>query len=325
MADFALLALPGAYQSSVGALVDSYTLARECVERVFGGPEPMRMRTQLRILSQDGGPVALSDGSTLAVGGAIDRTTPYGFIWLPAFRTGGEAPFAERLAQSQPLLAWLRQQAEQGAIIGASGPASLLLMAAGLTGDIRVPVARALLPLTRAYFPRQRLEERLALVDHGQLLICGGLAGDLALITRVMERTISAGVARWIASVIGLDRAEEESLASDQLVARAQLWLEQNFTGPVSIAELAESLSTSAATLNRRFRKALGTSPTAYVGALRLESAIRMLEMTERPIDRIAELVGYSDSRLFRAMFRQQTGMAASEWRAAARARAEGK
>jgi transcriptional regulator GlxA family with amidase domain len=56
-------------------------------------------------------------------------------------------------------------------------------------------------------------------------------------------------------------------------------------------------------------------TPKAYVQQLRLQSAIKMLEKTSRPIDRIAELVGFSDSRLFRTMFRQQTGMTATEWR----------
>ena len=45
-------------------------------------------------------------------------------------------------------------------------------------------------------------------------------------------------------------------------------------------------------------------------------AAVRMLEKSTRSVDQIAQLVGYSDSRLFRAMFRQHAGMTASEWRA---------
>lgn len=317
--DFALLAVPGAYHTSVGALIDSFALARDRVEHVFSGQDHMRMETRLRLLSQDGGPVILNDGRSLAIDGAIGDDEPFAFIWIPAFRIDGRQQLEMRLAQAQPLLSWLRRQVERGAIIGASGASSILLMAGGFTNDISVPVARALQPLVRMLFPRQRLEERRSFIDHGNLLIANGLGSDLHLILRVFERTLSPDIARWVSSIIGEDYEEEVLLAPDPLVARAQLWIEQRFTGPINMTDLAHHLSTSAATLNRRFHKALGLSPKAYVSQLRFQAAVRMLEKSTRPIDTIAQQVGYSDSRLFRAMFRQRSGMTASQWRAAAR------
>jgi len=318
MSDFALLALPGAYHSSAGALTDSFLLAKDRVEHMFADELGMRMETALRVLSPDGGPVLLSDDTILRVEGAIDET-PYAFIWLPAIRVGGSAALEKRLALSQPLLGWLRRQSAQGAIIGASGASAMLLMAAGLTDGVAVPVARALRPLVRAFFPRQRLEERRSMIDTGALLIANGIAGDLALVVRVMERTISPAVARWLTSIMGLDGAEADLLATDPLVARAQLWLEQRFTGSISMTALADHLSTSQATLNRRFHKALGVSPNAYFQQLRLDAAMTMLNRTDRSVDQIAQMVGYSDSRLFRTMFRRHTGLTATQWRAGAR------
>ncbi|WP_313808805.1 GlxA family transcriptional regulator [Sphingobium sp.] len=317
VADFALVALPGAYQSSVGALTDSFLLARDRVEHVFSGPDRVRMETRLRILSLDGAPVVMSDGRPLAADGAMDDENPLAFIWLPAFRAGGREAMEQRLAQAKPLLGWLRRRMEEGAIIGASGAASVLLMAGGFTGDIAVPVARALQPLARILFPRQRFEERSALVDHGNLLIANGISHDLQLIIRVVERTLSPDIVRWLCSIMGQDYEGENLLAPDPLVARAQLWIEQRFTGPINMAELAQHLSTSPATLNRHFHKALNLSPKAYVSQLRFQAATRMLEKSTRSIDSIAQLLGYSDSRLFRAMFRQTAGVTASQWRAA--------
>lgn len=314
-ADFALIALPGAYHSSVGALTDSFMLARDRVENLFAEPDHVRMETRLRILSADGAPVPLSDGTLLPAHDAFDAEGPFAFIWLPAFQASGHNALTDRIARAQPLLEWLRHQADQGAILGASGAASMLLMAAGFTKGMPVPVGRALRPLVRAMFPRQPLEERFGLVDHGNLLIANGFAHDLNLILRVMERTLSPDIARWLTSIMGLDNDEESLLAPDALVARAQLWIEQRFTAPINIAELADHLSTSSATLNRRFHKTLGMSPKAYINQLRFRAAMRMLEKSTRSIDMIAQLIGYSDSRLFRAMFRQQAGMTASQWR----------
>jgi transcriptional regulator GlxA family with amidase domain len=321
MADFALIALDGAYHASVGALTDSFVLARDRIERVFAGSGPMRMETQLRILSIDGAPISMADGRPLDVDGAISSHDDYAFIWLPAVRAIGPAAMEQRIARARELLSWLQHQAERGAVIGASGASALILMAAGLTKDIAVPIARALLPVAKALFPRHRTDERLGLADHGALLVANGMASDLALIVRVMERTMSPDVGRWLTSIMGLDREEEQLLAADQLVARAQIWLEQRFTGPIAMEELAAALSISQPTLVRHFRKALGVTPKRYVQQLRLQAAIRMLERSNRSVDRIAELVGFSDSRLFRTMFRQHSGMTATEWRAAAQAR----
>lgn len=321
MADFLLIALPGAYHSSVGALTDSYMLVRDHVEQMFSKGQSTRMDTDLRVLSTDGAPVMLGDGSLIQVTGAIEDV-PASFIWLPAFRAGGFDAMASRLASSRPLCEWLRRRASEGAIIGASGTAALLLMAAGLTTETKVPVARALRPMVTRFFPRQQLEERLSLVDSGNLLLAQGVANDLRLIVRVVERAISPAMSRWLTSVIGLDGVEEQPLATDALVARAQFWLEQHFTEAISIAALSAHLSTSQATLNRRFRKAMGMSPNAYVQKLRLEAAFAMLRKSERTVDQIAQLVGYSDARLFRSMFQRHTGMTATRWRSAARRRA---
>ena len=322
MADFALVALPGAYHSSVGALMDTFLLARERVERVFAGSVGLRMETRLRVISPDGAPVAMADGRMLAVDGSLDSTADYDFIWLPAFRAEGAAALERRLARTLSLQAWLGRQHARGALIGASGAAAALPIAARLTADQPVPVARALRPVVRALFPRQPIEERQGVSARDGLLLSGGLAGDLALILRAMERLLSPDIARWVASVIGPDGAEAALAEADPLVASAQLWLEQRFAGPIEMTDLAATLATSAATLNRRFRHALGMSPGSYVRQLRLDAACRMLEMTDRPIDGIAQAIGYSDSRLFRTMFRQRTGLSASGWRARARARA---
>jgi transcriptional regulator GlxA family with amidase domain len=130
-----------------------------------------------------------------------------------------------------------------------------------------------------------------------------------------MERLLSGGSSRWLTSVTGLDREVSELLAADPLVAAAQIWLEQRFASGVSISGLAAELSTSHPTLIRRFKKSLATTPNDYVQQLRLTAAQDLLARSNRTVESIALLVGYSDARLFRTMFRQKTGMTATEWR----------
>jgi transcriptional regulator GlxA family with amidase domain len=316
MTEFAIVVLPGAYQVSLGALMDSYALIYDRIRHVVRDEQKSSPDMRLTCLSADGSDLEIQGRTLVRVDRAIASTDRFDFIWLPAFRAGSERAMRQRLANSSDLIRWLREQAEHGAMLGASGAAALLLIAARLTEGRRVPISRALMPLVRAIFPRFQPEERLGIADYGNVLIANGIGNDLALVVRVMERLLPPDSSRWLTSVTGLNREEGELLAADPVVAAAQIWLEQRFASGVSIASLASELSTSHPTLIRRFKKSLGTTPNDYVQQLRLAAAQDMLARSNRTVDSIAALVGYSDARLFRTMFRQKTGMTATAWRA---------
>lgn len=320
---FALLIPQDSYNSSVGACLDSYALVQKRVERLFSTTERVSLETKLHIVTPDGAPARLVDARTLAVDSRIDAGQSYDLVHVSSFRiegSDGPALLEHRLAAAKPALSWLREQWEQGAIVSASGPSVLLLAAAGLTADLRVPVARTLVPEVRRLFPRLLIDERRSLIEHGRLLMCNGFDREAVMMVRLMELAISPEIGRWLGSMLGVDRVDSENLPDDALVADGQLWLEQRFTEEVRIAELARALSTTHQTLIRRFTRALGMSPQTYVQHLRVNSAKRMLRHTNRSIVQIAALVGYRDTRSFRSMFLTKTGVTPSTYRARARA-----
>jgi transcriptional regulator GlxA family with amidase domain len=316
MTEFATIALPGAYQASLGALMDSFALVYDRMRHVVRDEQKGSPDMRLTVLSADGSDLEIQGRTIVRVDRAISATDQFDFIWLPAFRAASEKAMRQRLTSSSDLIRWLRDQSEKGAVVAASGAAALLLISAKLTEGRRVPISRALMPLARAMFPRFQPEERLGIVDYGNVLIANGIGNDLALVVRAMERLLPPDSSRWLTSVTGLKREEGELLAGDPVVAAAQIWLEQRFASGVSIASLANELSISHPTLIRRFKKSLGTTPNDYVQQLRLAAGQDMLARSNRTVDSIAALVGYSDARLFRTMFRQKTGMTATAWRA---------
>jgi transcriptional regulator GlxA family with amidase domain len=187
-----------------------------------------------------------------------------------------------------------------------------------------VPVAPPLLPVVRALFPRFRHGPDLALGDQRGLLLSRGIAQDSRAIAAAFARIFSPETGRWIRSVFGVESGEDgsdpEAEPRDPLVARAQLILEQRFATSCSIAALAGELHVSHAVLIRRFRRAVGLTPTGYVQQLRIRAAERMLRHSDRSIDSIAAAIGFSDARLFRQMFRKVNGVSATAWRQAQRA-----
>jgi transcriptional regulator GlxA family with amidase domain len=68
-------------------------------------------------------------------------------------------------------------------------------------------------------------------------------------------------------------------------------------------------------TFSRRFRKATGYGPVAYVQALRIEEAKQMLETTDEATDVIALAVGYADPPFFRRLFKRHVGVTPARYR----------
>ena len=314
MVDVAMVIVPGSFHGGIAAFADCFALATERRDRIIGAPSRTSADVTRSVLSVDGAGVALDSSCTILPDRPIASTDRFDFIWLPAFRTGGEEGLRRRRAASGPLLNWLSARAGEGAIIGASGSAVMFPLAAGLARRRSVPVAPPLRPVLRALFPSMLLEERRHVVDHGKLLLSSGGVGDLEAMTRVFERLFSPESGHWLRSILAEERAVTGG-DGDALVDSARLLLEQRFAGPVSIADLATELHVSHSGLIRHFNSALGMSPEAYLHKVRIDAAKRLLARPHRTIESVALAVGYADSRNFRQMFRARTGMSASVWR----------
>lgn len=76
-----------------------------------------------------------------------------------------------------------------------------------------------------------------------------------------------------------------------------------------SLSELARSVGTNRNTLTQEFHKAFDLSPFAWLREQRLQKAKALVVETDRPICRIGEVVGYSDSNHFSTSFRKRFGV----------------
>lgn len=317
MAGFAVLGLPDVYMSSLGAFLDAFILIRRQVRTVFQDRGRFEMQTPVHLLSLDGGAVQMIGGRNLiADGGLPGNATQYDLVHIPGFVVGREEVLIARLADSGYLCGWLREQAEGGALVSASGTAVFLLAEAGLLDYSTVAISRPLIPLFRRRFPNIRVNPGNPVVEHGNIFTASGVAADAYLITRLVEQVASPELARWLGDVTGLQLADADRIVDDPLVANAQLWLEDRFAQDVSIAELAEAMSVTQQTLLRHFRHYLSTTPQAYLQKVRVEAAQRMLLRTGRQVGEIASLVGYNDAQSFRRVFKQLTGLSPSRYRA---------
>jgi transcriptional regulator GlxA family with amidase domain len=129
-------------------------------------------------------------------------------------------------------------------------------------------------------------------------------------------------VAGWL--VVFVQRPGGQSQFSAQLrarpaatpsVAELQRWLPDHLTEDTGVEALAARVGMSARNFARVFRRETGTTPAAYVEALRIESARRLLEDTSVTVAAVAERVGMRHPETLHRAFVRRVGTTPDRYR----------
>ena len=330
----AILIPPRAELSSVALATDLLQLANRysCKRTGELRERPTRQAKaplRTRWLSLDGAPVRLASGSALNVDGAIGNTSSasYDAVLVAAFETRDARDWIGTLGTLSPAVDWLRLQAKRETWIAACGGSIGLLAEAGLLDGKPACVPWWLEAAFHRRYPAAALQRSTALTHAPGVLCAGPMSAWPALALRLLREITSPNTADWVEKTTLIDATAPaspealqlhglvETASLDPLVARAQYWLQQRYSEPVRLDELAASLAVSARTLLRRFRQSTGLAPQAYLQRLRMESARRMLDRTTLPVEQIGRQVGYDDPAFFARLFKRENGMTPSGWR----------
>lgn len=93
------------------------------------------------------------------------------------------------------------------------------------------------------------------------------------------------------------------------------LWIENNYAGNVTAAEIAASANISIRECQRSFSVSLNTTPSKYLLNYRLSKASEMLISTDTPIIEIAAKNGFNDTSYFTKQFHRFIGVSPREYR----------
>lgn len=224
-----------------------------------------------------------------------------------------------------PIVAWVQAAHAAGSLCCAACAGVFFLAEAGLLDGRPATTHWGLVEQFSRSYPAVNLTPQRLLVDGGSYICAGGVTAYFDLALHLVTRLASRELALHCARVLLLDpgRTEQtpymELLAThphgDTLIAHAQQWLETHHTRPLHLHELAAHLHCTERTLHRRFRKATGLAPVAYLQALRVEHAKRLLESTTLPASSIAQEVGYQDTPAFFRVFHSLTELTPGEYR----------
>lgn len=113
-----------------------------------------------------------------------------------------------------------------------------------------------------------------------------------------------------------VDAAPEVGRGDRTIVRRFLALLEESYLQPRPLTSYAQSLDLSVSHLSRTCRRVTGRSPLRLIHDRRLIEAKRDLVYTDRPIQSVAERLGFDSPAYFSRFFKERTGIAPQAYRA---------
>ncbi|AIJ14800.1 helix-turn-helix domain-containing protein [Streptomyces lividans] len=308
----------------VAVIVDEGTNPFEvgCATELFGLPRPelglpgplyevtlcapdpgIRMNHGFFTLTDVPGLDAVDDADTLVVPGRPDNVVPR----VPA------------------VLDAIRRAHARGARVVSLCTGSFALAEAGLLDGRRAATHWLWAETFRRLHPRVRLEPDVLFVDDGDVLTAAGSAAALDLGLHLWRRDhgaeIANAVSRRLVFAAHRDGGQRQFVerpvpdVPDESLAPLLAWAQERLGEPLTVTDLAARAAVSPATLHRRFRAQLGTTPLAWLTAERVTLARRLIERGEERLDAVAARSGLGTAANLRARLRRETGLSPSAYR----------
>lgn len=269
-----------------------------------------------RLRSESG--VAVAADVSLAT--IADRSDPVDTLLV----VGGDG--TRRWRRDARFVADLARVARQARRIASVCTGASLLAAAGLLDGYEATTHWSACDRLAEEHPRVLVRpDRIYVRDRDRWTSAGVTAGvdlALALVDEDQGAELAHAVAAWL--VVFARRPGGQSQFSSQLRAQAattpsiadlQRWLPDHLDEPLSVETLAARVGMSARTFARCFARETGTTPAAFVEALRVETARRLLETTDATIAAIADQVGLKHPETLHRAFQRRVGTTPDRYR----------
>jgi transcriptional regulator GlxA family with amidase domain len=229
------------------------------------------------------------------------------------------------LGREQRLIAWLSARRPSPTLLASTCTGAFLLAEAGLLEGRRVTTNPRFRDLFQSRYPNTILALDQRIVEDRMVICAGSTSAVLDLAVHIVDRLGGHDLAVSTAKALSMDKnagSQRPYLLfiaprdhGDQRVLQVQDWIAANHGRTVDVNDMARVGGMSLRNLGRRFRDATGQSPVQYLRTVRLETAKRLLELDDTPLDRVAEQVGYADTRAFIRAFGALAGLSPGQYR----------
>jgi len=227
--------------------------------------------------------------------------------------------------ENKPLIEWIAKQYKNGAEIATICTGAFLLAASGLLDGKNCSTHWSAAENFKAMFPEVKLQADQLITDEDGIYTNGGAYSFLNLLIYLVEKYYDRQTAIFCSKVfqIDMDRKSQSAFTiftgqkkhGDEMVKKAQAYIESNLEEKISMEYLASKFSVGRRNFDRRFIKATGNTPVEYLHRVKIESAKKAFETSRKTINEVMYDVGYSDVKAFREVFRKITGMSPLEYK----------
>jgi transcriptional regulator GlxA family with amidase domain len=223
------------------------------------------------------------------------------------------------------LIDWIAKQYKGGAEIASICTGAFMLASSGLLDGKSCSTHWSVADNFRTMFPKVNLQTDKLITDEHGIYTNGGAYSFLNLILYLVEKYYDRQTAIFCSKVfqIEMDRQSQspftiftgQKLHGDEMVKKAQAFIESNLHEKISVEHLSSKLAVGRRNFDRRFYKATGNTPVEYLQRVKIESAKKAFETSRKTINEVMYEVGYSDVKAFREVFRKITGLSPLEYR----------
>lgn len=274
---------------------------------------------RLMVCAVEEGPLVTKAGFTIEA--------PYGLSDLHQAQTI-VVPAWDSIENTPPavLLEALRESYERGARIVSLCSGAFVLAAAGLLDGRKATTHWMYAEALAKRFPKVEVDPEVLYIDEGQILTSAGTAASIDLCLHLVRLDYGAEVANMFARRMvvpphrdgGQAQYVQTPMPKDPgggVLTETLSWIQTHLREPLTVADMAQHACMSMRTFARRFTEVTGTTPLKWVLGQRILAAQRQLELTDDPIDQVAQECGFGTGATFRLHFKRVVGVSPTDYR----------
>lgn len=277
---------------------------------------------QTEIVALDPDPVVATNGMRVLPDATLDEVSEQPVDTLVV--AGGRGT---RAAMRDPRhTEWITAMAGKARRTASVCTGAFLLAAGGLLDGRRAVTHWSSCAELAAAFPAVRVDPDPIFIRDGPVWTSAGITAGIDLALALVEADRGGELAREIARnlVVFVQRPGGQAQFSTQLAAqrpgreplrRVQDWIADHLDADLSLSALAARAALSERHFSRVFRAETGMTVAAYVEAVRLEAARRLLESTGDSLERIARACGFGAVETMHRSFLRRVRVTPGQYR----------
>lgn len=231
----------------------------------------------------------------------------------------------EAIKANAEFIPWIIDQYNNGAEVAGFCVGTFFLAETGLLKNRRCATHWRFAREFRKQYPDALLVDDKIITEDTGIYTCGGAYSYLNLVIYFVEKFAGREIAILIskAFMIDIDRQsqspfiifEGQKTHEDEQVKQAQNFIEKNFSDKIGVEQLCKMLAVSRRNFERRFKKATANTVAEYIQRVKMEAAKKSFETNRKNISEVMYDVGYNDTKAFRTVFKNITGLSPVEYR----------